>query len=196
MRRIASCLLAAVLMAGCGPQYAGKPSEANNKINFSKGAFGADGNLEFGADTEGTVEGLSVKTAGGGETKIDRLTMKQAPSQTIGSWVGPMQVYRDQLEATGVMYERIATANWNGFAKSIEAAAPVASAYVSALGQLKLAKAQRPQLIDQLSGLVMGGQLSADGMKEIGMEDAIAEAVAAKVAARIEELRAAQPPAN
>lgn len=194
MKRMIALLAGAFVLAacvGCGlPQYAGKPTEARNRVSFKKDILGGGGELEFGADTTGTVRDLKVKTAEGGETTIGELTMTQKPSETIASWVGPMEVYRDQIEKWGDATAKIATANWEGLAASIREAAPIASAYVGALGQLKLAKAQRPQLIEQLTGLVMSGKVSAAGLGELDMEADIMAEVDRRVAARIAELQA------
>lgn len=180
-----------ILAAGCGlPQYAGKPTEASNKVSFSRGAFGADGSIEFGSDTSGELTDFKVKTASGGETTIGKLTMTQKPSETIGAWSAPMAVYDQQLKSYYTGLAEVATANWNGFAKSIEAAAPIASAYIGALGQAKLARAQRPQLVEQLAGLVMAGKVDTAGLAELDVAPDISAEVDRRVAARIAELQA------
>lgn len=72
-----------------------------------------------------------------------------------------------QIEASGQAVAAVATANWTGFTEAIKAAAPIAAPYLQGMAAAKLAKAQRPGLIEQLSGLVVAGQTSPQALKEI-----------------------------
>lgn len=191
MRPVMAFAVLLLTMAGCGPRYAGRPTEAKNTVSIYRDASGFGADATVGADTEAVIEGLEAEKLADGsmKMKLPRMQYKAAPSQTIGSWVGPMQEYKAQLEATYTGLANVATANWNGFAQAITAAAPIAGPYLDGLAKAKLARAQRPQLVEQLSGLILSGQMDPTAYRELGVDDDLLAAVERLVDAKIAALR-------
>lgn len=194
MRRFLMVSMLLMWALGCGlPQYAVKPSEAKNSVSFSKTPMGdVQVAATVGADTKSTIKGLEFKTANGSSGKVDEVTFEATPSNSLTAQVAAMETYNSQLGSYYKGLADVATANWTGFAQAISAAAPIAAPFLQGMAQAKLAKAQRPGLIEQLSGLVMSGQTSTAAMKEIDVPADILAAVDQRVDQRIAELKASQ----
>jgi hypothetical protein len=198
MQKTLIVALTVALLSGCGnPQYAVKPSEAKNSIAFEKSAMGdVQVAATVGADTTATIDDLQFKTANGSTGKVKKVQFQATPSASLTAQVAAMEAYRGQQNEYFTGLANVATANWSGFASAIQAAAPIAGPFLQGLAQAKLARAQRPGLIEQLSGLVMAGQTSTAAMKEIDVPADILSEVDARVDARIAELAAAQAKAQ
>ena len=101
-----------------------------------------------------------------------------------------------QIEASGQAVANVATANWTGFTEAIKAAAPIAAPYLQGMAAAKLAKAQRPGLIEQLSGLVVAGQTSPQALKEIDVPPDIIAEVNRIVDMKLAAMRATTQPSQ
>jgi hypothetical protein len=195
-------LIAAVFLvamtSGCGPKYAGRPTEAKNTVSIYRDATGFGADATVGADTEAVIEGLEAekKADGSMSMKLPRMQYKAAPSTTIGSWVGPMQEYKAQLDATYTGLANVATANWNGFAQAITAAAPIAGPYLDGLAKARLARAQRPKLVGELADLVMGGQMDTTAYAELGVPPDLMAAVNRAIDAKLAAIKATTRPSD
>jgi hypothetical protein len=195
---ILSWLLA---LTGCmDPQYAGKPTEAKNSVSFEKTTTGAAGGISIGADTKATIDKFDYSGKDGSHVSFDKADFEAMPSQTIGSWTTPMEVYNKQIESAGIAYAAVATANWQGFASAISAVAPIAGPFLQGMAQAKLAKAQRPGLIGELADLVVGQKVSSASLKELDVSpDILAEVdrlVEIRLSAKIAELKTTTQPAE
>lgn len=117
-----------MFLVGCGPKFAGEPSKANNEVEISKSIFGGGARIALGAESKGQLDNFVTRGPDGTETSIERLTLEQSPATTIQSWVGPMQVYTEQLAATYDGLAKVATANWEGAGGFMRSAVGVAAA--------------------------------------------------------------------
>lgn len=95
-----------------------------------------------------------------------------------------------QITASGEAVANVATANWTGLASAIREAAPIAGPYLQSLGQAKLAKAQRPALVNELAGLVLSGHTSTAALSELDADAALMAEVDRLVAAKLAAIQA------
>lgn len=162
---------------GCaGPQYAGVPSKANNEVTLERTSCGGvKARATAGADTKASVKGVEFSGANGTHGKVDSIDFEQQPSTTIGSWVGPMQVYDKQIQSTYAGITAWSDSFWTGLSKETQAIAPIATQFLGGMNAVNLAKAQRQPLVSQLAGLVGNGQV---GLSQVAANDpSIAAAV-------------------
>lgn len=177
MRWLCMVLIAlAVFLVGCVPGYAGEKSKANNAIHFGLGK-----SLEFGAETEGYLEGLETSSG----TKIQKLQIKQSPARTIESWVGPMQVYDQQLATSWRGMTEHTTALLAGVSDIVAQSAPVLTQYLAA-------RAQKPRMVSELAGLMGNPTVPIDALRSAIPEDVYKEALAL-AAKEVERLKSASP---
>jgi len=196
------CLFLGTCVLGCqgAPEYAGTKSKADNELSLGWGR-----SLRLGAETDATLEGF--ETANG--TKIDKLTLKSSPAQTMaGGWVPAMDAYgRQQVNFVPILKQygdnaigitnavfaglnQLATTTWAGVNEAIATAAPVFTQYLAGRNMQRQAEAMKPSIIDEvvrlgvagrIDPIAAGSQLPADWQAEIQtrVRDELSRAMAA-----------------
>lgn len=172
-------------LPGCGePKYAGTPTKADSEV-----VLGGGRGIRIGADMKGNLEGFETTGADGHVTKVQKLNIEQAPSATIGAWTNPMMAYAQQQ----LNYAEIRKAEWaglvawsdsfwTGLSKETAAIAPIASQWIGAKSAVKMAEIQQGSLIQQLTGLVGGGQVTMPQIRNLDAQ--VAAMVEAELARR------------
>ena len=182
---------------GCGfPQYAVTPTPADNAVSLEKSGGDIRGSVRIGADTNAKFTNVSFKGSNGTAFNADGIEYSSNKTNILTASAGPMSEYDKQLGSYYTGLTNITTANWTGFTSAISAAAPVAGSYLDGLMKVNLAKAQQPTLVQQLGGLVTGGQTSISALQHMGTDPDILAAVNRQVDLRVAELKASTQPAT
>lgn len=175
--------------SGLAAQYAGKPTEARNSLTVTRDMSGFTAEATVAADTTGHISGLEGKTKDGTEFKLQDATFEAKPSQTIGSWSEPMRVYDQQLGTAWAGIVENTKANWAGVSDVVGKIAPALTGFLAAQNQ---AAALKPQMANELAGLMSNPAVNVSQFVDQLPPDVVAAAKAKVAAARV---AASQPSA-